>query len=393
MKIKQQRRWKRRTAAEQHQSACRVTGWVLWMLLLDGGAGFVAASAAGKYRMPSGSSSSAFAPLQKRADQSAAETLPGHGLFLQAYTAGTLATGGNRVQDVCLTQERLLEMPETLDTAELSKTATLFNDFYQAYEVPMFLGAVPAAGEFYAADLLGSAPFSSQLSELDTFYDEVSSPIRKIDIYQILSTAKDDYIYHRTDAQWTGYGAYCVYRSAIRKMGFIPVSYDQYAVSHVGTYRGSLYRACYDGRVTPDILDRYTCSSGSSVTSVTAYAADGTEEERQMYDHPSEEDPSAYVLGEPCEKIVVQTDVDNQRKLLLLGDADAAYLVPFLMQHYREICFLNVDCASHGAEELADLSGYHQILVLCDADAYGDAALWEKLLHISSSSEKGAQND
>ncbi len=112
-----------------------------------------------------------------------------------------------------------------------------------------------------------------------------------------------------------------------------------------------------------------------------------------MYDHPSEEDPSAYVLGEPCEKIVVQTDVDNQRKLLLLGDADAAYLVPFLMQHYREICFLNVDCASHGAEELADLSGYHQILVLCDADAYGDAALWEKLLHISSSSEKGAQND
>ena len=97
----------------------------------------------------------------------------------------------------------------------------------------MFLGAVPAAGEFYAADLLGSAPFSSQLSELDTFYDEVSSPIRKIDIYQILSTAKDDYIYHRTDAQWTGYGAYCVYRSAIRKMGFIPVSYDQYAVSHV----------------------------------------------------------------------------------------------------------------------------------------------------------------
>ena len=239
MKIKQQRRWKRRTAAEQHKIACRVTGWVLWMLLLAGGAGFAAASAAGKYRMPSGSSSSAFAPLQKRADQSAAETLPGHGLFLQAYTAGTLATGGNRVQDVCLTQERLLEMPETLDTAELSKTATLFNDFYQAYEVPMFLGAVPAAGEFYAADLLGSAPFSSQLSELDTFYDEVSSPIRKIDIYQILSTAKDDYIYHRTDAQWTGYGAYCVYRSAIRKMGFIPVSYDQYAVSHVCTVRAT----------------------------------------------------------------------------------------------------------------------------------------------------------
>ena len=91
MKIKQQRRWKRRTAAEQHQIACRVTGWVLWMLLLAGGAGFAAASAAGKYRMPSGSSSSAFAPLQKRADQAAAETLPGHGLFLQAYTAGTLA--------------------------------------------------------------------------------------------------------------------------------------------------------------------------------------------------------------------------------------------------------------------------------------------------------------
>ena len=78
--------------------------------------------------------------------------------------------------------------------------------------------AVPPAGEFYASDLLDGMSYPSQMPAIESFYQAIDSPIRKIDIYQILSTAKDDYIYHRTDAQWTGYGAYCVYRSAIRKM-------------------------------------------------------------------------------------------------------------------------------------------------------------------------------
>jgi hypothetical protein len=105
----------------------------------------------------------------------------------------------------------------------------------------------------------------------------MDSSIRKIDSYHVLLTASEDYIYNRTDSRWSSYGAYCVYRSTIQKMGFAAISYDQYSITHVRTYRGELYQRCYYGGVAPDMLDIYTCNTGSSVTGITAYEADGTE--------------------------------------------------------------------------------------------------------------------
>ncbi|MFR6496351.1 MAG: hypothetical protein ACLUOF_08145 [Ruminococcus sp.] len=34
----------------------------------------------------------------------------------------------------------------------------------------------------------------------------MSSPVRKIDVYHVLFTATNDYIYYRTDAKWSSYG-------------------------------------------------------------------------------------------------------------------------------------------------------------------------------------------
>ncbi|MFR4023082.1 MAG: DHHW family protein [[Eubacterium] siraeum] len=44
-------------------------------------------------------------------------------------------------------------------------------------------------------------------------YDSVPS-ITGIDVYSALSSAKNDYIYYRTDHHWTSYGAYLGYAEA-----------------------------------------------------------------------------------------------------------------------------------------------------------------------------------
>ena len=68
--------------------------------------------------------------------------------------------------------------------------------------------------------------------------------IRKTDAYYILEAESNDYIYYRTFPYWTSYGAYSVYRSVIQKLGFVPISYDHYTVSHVKSdARGALYQA------------------------------------------------------------------------------------------------------------------------------------------------------
>lgn len=371
MKIKHSSHWRRRTAAEQTEAAHRWIARLLWAFLLVFGVislcAYGLAPAQDRSRLwPHPLSSS----VQQAMDQAVVEQLPGRELLMRSVTDTVAATGGFQIEDVYLTQQRLLERPEPLDVAQLSETAQQLNLLYQTFQVPMCVIAVPSAGELYAEELLDGVRFPSQIPEIESFYQQMSSPIRKIDVYHVLFTLTDNYIYNRTDPRWTCYGAYCVYRNAIQKMGFSPVSFDQYIVTHVGTYRGSLYDATLYDAVTPDVLDVYTCKSSSIVTELTAYDADGTEETREMYQQTDAKDPYAFYLGEDCEKLVIQTNLENQKKLLVLKDSYANCMIPFLLQHYSEICVLDVACMEHKLQDLVDVSEYGQILVLCDADTF-----------------------
>lgn len=69
---------------------------------------------------------------------------------------------------------------------------------------------------------------------------------------------------------------------------------------------------------------------------------------------------------------MIQTNLDNQKKLLLLKDSYADCMVPFLAQHYSEICILDVMEMEHSLSELAEVSDYTQVLILCDADTFAE---------------------
>ena len=107
---------------------------------------------------------------------------------------------------------------------------------------------------------------------------------------------------------------------------------------------------------------------------MTAYPADGKPQKRQLCDTANDAaaNPDAFYLGDPCEKIVIQTNLDNQKKILLLKDSYADCMVPFLAQHYSEICILDVTEMKHSLSELADVSNYTQVLILCDADTFAE---------------------
>ncbi len=373
MKVKRPSRYQMRSPEEQQYITQRVAGCLLWTFL----AGFgiltvITGLFSGNRAQEEGKTITASG--QTLLDNALSGSSVWHNTFVRAKTGWTLLTGGSFTSNVYVTENRLLERPEPLCAEQMTETADLLSTFYQSSQIPMCVIAVPSATEFYAPEMLGGAVCPSQTADIDRFYQLLPSPIRKIDVYHVLFTATDDYIYHRTDPRWTCYGAYCVYRNAIRKMGFTPISYDQFMVTHAGTFRGSLYDACLYDKAMPDILDIYSCDSGITVKSMTAVYSDGTEEERSMYRMPENTvDPYDYYLGGAFDVLHIQTSLENQKKLLLLKDSCADCMVPFLIQHYSEICVVDIEDATHSLEELTDISDYSQVLVLCDADAFAES--------------------
>ena len=299
LKIKQVRRWKKQTVAEQAGIARRFSGRLLWAVLLLGGIGGLVSLG----MSPQTSSRNTSVSFLEKADARLTAALPVRELFLKTLSNGVVATGGNRIGDVYLTNDRLLECPQSLDTAAMTASADAIDQFYQKYQIPTTVIAVPPAGEFYASDLLDGMSYPSQMPAIESFYQAIDSPIRKIDVYHVLFTATEDYIYYRTDEKWSCYGAYCVYRNAIQRMGFAPISYDQYVITHAGTFRGNLYDSCLYDRVTPDMIDVYSDEDGSKVTDMTAYPANGEPEQRELYQTQPDgtADLNTFYLGEPCD--------------------------------------------------------------------------------------------
>lgn len=309
------------------------------------------------------------------ADSVLDDTLPERDRALKLRTKLTLATGSRKVGNIYISKERLLREPEIPNENAILESAGYISSFYNKYTVPTCLTVIPEAAEIYTECLPENVAITSQLDAMDKFYQNIDTKIRTIDAYHVLSTFKDSYIYYRTDSGCTVNGAYILYRSLIRKMGFNPVSYDSCTISHVrNDMRGDLYDVCLYEEVTPDIVDVYSCENSSTVTQVRKFDGDSWYNGKFYNDEVLKTGRAMdYCTGIPCLLTEIETDVENDKKLLYLKDSQGNNMLPFLTQHYSRIDMIDMSCIDRDITDIIDPSEYQQVLILCSCNAFSDA--------------------
>ncbi len=309
------------------------------------------------------------------------EAIGFHDILFRLKSGIDMLMGEQLIQDVYITDEMLLEKITTDESMDCGAMVEGINQFYETYQLPTYLVLVPSSSEIYENQLPNNAVMLDQGSIIRDIYAEANSYVRCVDAHSILSSVSDAYIYYRTDSHWTSYGAYCVYQTAIQKMGFTATPYYRYAISRVSTdFRGDLYERTLYEDMKPDVLDYYHCEDGSNVISVTAYDSDGIQEERlpQVYDLKQLSEggnPYRFYLGDACEKLVIHTDLGNEKRLLLYKDDFADCMVPFLTQHYSEICIIDLETTGTELTSCVNPEEYTQVLFLASAQYWCD--LWK----------------
>lgn len=278
---------------------------------------------------------------------------------------------GSVVNGVYISDERLIyaENPAIVNTED---SAAMINSFAAGYDGAVYFAAVPTSAGVYG-DVLPSYPSRvTEKQQIDCLYEYLSSDIRRVDAYNLMKMLSDDRIYLRSDSKWTMYGAYCLYRTVIQKLGFQPVSFDKYTIRHVtDEYCGDLYSRTLYMKCDPDILDIYEYPEGAAITSCIRVSNDGTESECTLYDTAALETDDMYTLylGERAPLVKISTDVNNDRRLLLIGSECAAGFVPFLTQHYSEIAVVLPEYADRPLDTFIDPDDYEQTLFLFGIDA------------------------
>lgn len=275
------------------------------------------------------------------------------------------------VNGVYISQERLLSA-EIPSYGSFEENAALINNFAEKYDGAVYAAAIPTSAGVYGDILPSYLQQVTEKQQIDRFYDLLDTDIRRIDAYSILKTLSDNYIYYRSDSKWTSYGAYCVYRTVIQKLGFLPASYDKYTVHHItDNYKGDLYKRSQYMESNSDLLDIYEYSGGAEITGCTAYDNAGKCYEWELYDIDAagSDDKYRLYLGEKMPFVKITANVNNEKRLLVIGDDFAACFIPFLTQHYSEIVFVSPECMELRLKDHIDIRDYEQTLFLFGIDS------------------------
>lgn len=297
------------------------------------------------------------------------DQIAGRSKFMKIYADISAGNSESKVNGIFISENRLLN--GNIDTSDIdSSVSEKINSFTEKYNSSFYFIAVPSSDGVYSNLLPEYIPHDFQSEQIQNFYNNLNPEIRKIDAFNILKNFSDDYIYYRTDTKWTAYGAYCVYRTAIQKLGFIPVAYDKFTIEHVTSeFNGNLYNKSLYEISKKDFIDLYY-SESINIQSITAYNQNLNESMRILYDKSFLNSNYMYniYLGENVPALRIKTNVNNNKKLMVIKDSYADCFIPFLTQHYSEITVISTDFPDFRFTDYFNINSYEQVIFICGSE-------------------------
>lgn len=299
------------------------------------------------------------------------------------YASGAVKAnlGEGIVNGVYIADDMLLAMPDN-EVKSYKNCSESLNAYEENYDGTVYFVAIPTSAGVYNDKLPEYLSGSNEKQQIDSLYEKLDDDIRKIDAYNILKMLNDNYIYYRNDSKWTSYGAYCVYRTVIQKLGFHPSAYDKYTIEHVtADFRGNLYNRSQYTEIKADMLDIYTYTGGAEIIECRGYDNDGTAYEKQIYDKSfiGTSDMHRLYLGNDMPLVKIRTSVNNERKLLVITDSYGDCFIPFLLQHYSEIAVISPESLENGMSSIIDTNDYEQTLVLFGIENLNGTYIFENI--------------
>lgn len=310
-----------------------------------------------------------------------ADRFAGRSMWLNIKARLESGVGESIINGIYISDQRLVDTQASLHTAELTDAGPV-NSFASEYDGAVYFVAVPTSAGVYGSYLPEYLANNHEKQQIDRFYEELGSSVRKIDAYNILKTLSDNYIYYRSDSKWTSYGAYCVYKTVIQKLVFIPTSYDKYSIRHVfSDYHGDLYSRTKFMTCQSDVLDIYDYSGGTEVLSCLKYDNNGEYHSASVYDMDAAASGDKYdlYLGSSAPLMKIRTSANNDRKLLVIKDRFADCFIPFLLQHYSEIAVVSPECMDGRLKDHIDPDDYQQTLFLFGIDTLSEKGVLDLL--------------
>lgn len=201
----------------------------------------------------------------------------------------------------------------------------------------------PASVEYYTPDKYKGYG-QSQKEAIEYVYSNMDSRIKRVDVYNVLKSHVNEYIYFRTDHHWTQRGAYYAYTEFCRVAGLTPDKLSSYKTGRINDFLGSYFKYVPEDRFkkNPDYVELFYPNANNtgtvyydiSMNPANSYGIKAVRSESEMIGQSLKY--LAFINGDnPLSYF--RTGVNNGKKILVFKDSYGNSFAPFLFSHYEEV--------------------------------------------------------
>lgn len=294
-----------------------------------------------------------------------------------------IVSGKKEVNNIFILKDRLIKRFSEPNYEKVSDNINAINLFSQRIDKDVYVMIAPTAAGVYEDHLPKYAKVYNQKTFIDYVYNYLNKDnVVTLDVFNPLFSTREEYIYYRTDHNWTSLGAYYAYSSTIKKMGFVPISLNSFDIEHASNdFKGTLYSKILYNNIKSDTLDFYHYKKGYNVTSVVVGRGKDAKVSDSMYfkEYLNNNNKYSAMLGEEAPIVTITTDEPSGKNILVIKDSYANSLVPYLTQHYSEITMVDLRYLDYSLETFVDINYYDQVLFLYNAESFSTYDYFDKL--------------
>lgn len=252
----------------------------------------------------------------------------------------------------------LFEKFTELDKDRLKLNTEAINIFAENINQDVSLMIVPNSYEIYSEKLPIGVPLVRQKEIINEIYIN-STNTNNIDLYDVMESNKDKYIYYKTDHHWTTYGAYLAYCEFIESIGDVPIDLKNIEEIKIDKFYGTYFSKAKPFNIKSDVLSYYDFEN-------ITIEIDGKEYEG-LYDYSKidlRDKYSLFLRGNNSLTVIKNNGNLNGKKLLVFKDSYANSLIPFLTSNYEEIHVIDLRSFMGNVNEYVIENGFDNILFI-----------------------------
>lgn len=243
-----------------------------------------------------------------------------------------------------------------------AKNVAAVSEFASRYPGKVTFLLAPSAAVIYPEKLPAGAPMIDENANLDSIFAQIGQYASVLDLREVFTERKDEYLYFKTDHHWTTDGAYLAYEQFCALKGLTPFIRTQGET--VTDFYGTHYSSTRLWNAEPDTITWEPMNNLMTVYRLTGEAqfeVDRVEPMVNTEKFDTRDKYAAFLDGNNGYSVI---EGSGERSILVVKDSYANSFVPYLTANYAKIGVVDFRGFAYGLDSTIAQEEYDEILVL-----------------------------